>query len=382
MAEVGGVDSDESTLPMEDGWSPPAWDGPAPVLNLLDVTRPTIPVARLFQVAQVPFTVDLLNHNDDGAYCIPLPIAAPMLILREKLAQELQLDYRRSFLHRLEFPTILRTDAPEIVDDLLGFLFNATSLEQCQNHFAAVSTRVVFETVVELIQRVQFLSLPISYETARIMLDVDFIRHKYGPPDEFIQPSGHEAAYVIQVIQDIIAAEALKRRISNILHYLWFRDLQNFNNEQVKLVFQFLVINFMHMLRMYCIAGGATTAGMEEGPFMVIDYVQMHAQSMEESLRVLGNKLGKCLILPPPAFLHEAGREVGLGSFSKVITSGKFFLNLLLLNQPGVWSPLAELRSFINHDQPDCNFQDENCICATLRTRFPQAVRGLTTSAT
>ncbi|KAL5971553.1 hypothetical protein TSMEX_000724 [Taenia solium] len=382
MADVEEVESDASTSPMLGEHSPPVWNGPPPVFNLMDVTHVSIPIDVLLQQAGLRFGADLLTQNDDGDYCIPLPIAAPMLILREKAEEELHHGHRWSFLHRLAFPIIPRTNPPEILEELLGFLFQANSLEACRHQFATASTRILFELLVDLIQRVKFLSLPISYQTARAMYGVDLFKHKYGMRDDVLQQPISEAAYVNLVTQDIIANDAFKRRIPNILHYLWFQDLQNFYNLQVKFVIQFIVINLMHILRKYCIAGSATIDGLEEGPFMVMDYAQMRVDAMEEALRVLGTKLGKYLICIPHNFHREVEQEMGINAFPDTVLSGRFFVNLLLLNQPEVWSPMTELQSFINHDQPNCNFQAENCICESFRARFPQVVESLTTHAT
>ncbi|VDK39881.1 unnamed protein product [Taenia asiatica] len=382
MADVEEVVSDASTSPMLGEHSPPVWNGPPPVFNLLEATRSIISIDMLLDQAGLRFEADLLTQNDDGDYCIPLPIAAPMLILREKAEEELQHGHRWSFFHRLTFPIIPRTNPPEILEEFLHFLFQTNSLEACRHQFATVSARILFELLVDLIQRVDSLSLPISYQTARAMYGVDLIKHKYGMRDDVLQQPIPEAAYVNLVTQDIIANDAFKRRIPNILHYLWFQDLQKFFDLQVKFVIQFIVINFMHILRRYCTVGGATTDGLEEGPFMVMDYAQMRADAMEEALRVLGTKLGKYLIRIPFNFYGEVAQELEINAFPDTVISGRFLVNLLLLNQPEVWSPLAELPSFINHDQPNCNFQAENCICESFRARFPQVVESLTTHAT
>lgn len=379
MTDVEDSDSDLATISsVSDGNSPPLWDGPPPIFNLHDAIRPTISVGRFFAGIGQRFEANLLTPNDIGDFCIPLSIAAPMLVLRGKLTAELQHDYTSSFLHRLQFPTVPRTNPPEIVADLLELLLQAETMEECQQHLANTSTRVVFEVVVELIQRVQSLCLPISYLTARAMNNVNLIGQEYGSWGELFQQPPPEATVVNAVTHDIIHLDAFKRRIPNILHYLWFQDLQAFNDERVKLVFQFILVNFMHLLKMYCHAGSATTDGVEDGPFMVIDYAQMNAEAMTDPLRVLGLKLGKYLIRAPRAFYAEVNQIMNLSDASEAVTSGKFLVNLLILNQEPVWLPMVRWESFINHDQPNCNFQAEQCICASFRERFPQVVESRT----
>ncbi|VDM31875.1 unnamed protein product [Hydatigera taeniaeformis] len=380
IMEVPSDDSsDASTEPMLGGTSPPAWEGGPPVFNLMDAIRVVITADMMFECSGVRFEEDLLTQNDDGDYCIPLPIAAMMLILREKFEEELSQSYMYSFFTRLEYPAIPKLNPPEVVEQMVAFLMRATSLETCRESFASVSARMVFEVLVELIQRTDFLRLPISIDTARVMHNVDLIKHRYGGPEQPFPQTNSEAGYMGNVIEDIITDDALKRRTPNILNYLWFRDINNMDREDVKNLYQFIMINFLEILRMYCCAAIATTEGIEVDQYMLINFAQTHTAAIEMALRVLGNKVGKYIISTPPEFAQELLQEMGAIHLPEAVIKGKFFFNLLLLNQPKVWSPVATLRDIFNHDQPNCNFQVEQCICQTFKTIFPHVVEQLTT---
>lgn len=350
--------------------------GPSLMPCLMELIQTPIPDYAFLEGAKMLFKYDLITPCNDGPYCIPLAIAAPMRMLHEKHEKELACGCKESFLRKLDYPMVLRSSAPPNLGKLTQILLEAACYDQCKCVLQNLSAGIIFQIVVDLIQRIQKLRLPIALETALSMRDVDFTLYGFGSSPLFPCENEAENEYLGRMAQEMATDDSYKQRLPNIIHYLWFRDLNAADNQQMALVFRYIILNLMHLLRQYC-KTAALTSEVEEGRFLLIDYSQMNGKSMEPILRVLGNKLGEFLIQEPENFFSQCYKPEALCDTSPTRVMGTFLLDLLLMNTPEAWYPDADVECFIIHDCPDCNFQNDQCVCQAFKKCFPDVVEDI-----
>ncbi|KAL5106724.1 hypothetical protein TcWFU_003566 [Taenia crassiceps] len=366
----GAPAQNEGLAEPSDRHSPPPWIGLPPIFNLMRFYRTPISNHQLFQGPTLSFDRTLLLPNADGDYAIPMAIAAPIGLLHMKHLEELTYGRAASFINQLDHPVIPNALSGEDMEKIVQFLLLAPPFDECVERFMPLSARMVFEVLITMIQRAEDLRVHLTCQTTFTNTIADFLRpeswSQHPPP----QPTQTMEEYMKQVEGNMAEEMWMRHHVANSLHYGLYKDLKRPENQQLHLVFRFLVINLMRLLRDFCLASPLPD-GLVDGRFLLLDYARTHVESMRTILRVLAIRFGQYLIQPSSLPNHEARER---GEMEPQVLAGRILTNAILLNTPEAFYCDAGVLNFLLHSVLDCNLQNPQCICWSFQQRFPDAL--------
>ncbi|KAL5971552.1 hypothetical protein TSMEX_000723 [Taenia solium] len=350
--------------------SPPPWFGEPPIFNLMRFYRAPILNHQLFQGPTLSFDHTLLLPKADGDYAIPMAIAAPMGLLHMKHLQELAFGRETSFLRKLDHPFIHNASLGETMESMIKFLLVAPPFDECVNRFISLPSRIVFELLVNVIQRAEDLRVHLTCQTTATNTVAEFLRPESWSPHPPSQPTQTMEEYMEQVEGNMAEETWMRHQVTNSLQYGLYEDLKRPENQQSHLVFRFMIINLMRLLRDFCLASPLPD-GVVEGRSLLLDYARTHVESMSTILRVLDLKFGRYLIKPASLSNHREGGDNYMG---QSVLAGRILTNTILLHTPEAWHCGATVSDFLLHSVPDCNLQNPQCLCWSFQQRFPGAL--------
>lgn len=346
--------------------SPPPWIGGPPIFSLMQFCRTPIPNRQLFQGPTLSFDRTLLHPKTDGEYAIPMAIAAPMSLLHMKHQEELIFGRKASFINKLHHPSGSNALSGQAMEEMIEFLLLDPPFDACMDKFISLSTRAVFDLLISVIQRVENLRVHLTCQTTVTNTTADFLRPDTWSPHPPPQSTQTMEEYMGQVEKNMTEESWMRHHVINCLHYELYEDLKRPENQQCHLVFRFMVINLMRLLRDFCLASPLPD-GLMGGRALLLDYARTHVESMRTILRVLSNKFGRYLI--QPSSLPDSEGDVELP-----ILAGHILTNAILLHTPEAWYCDAKVLDFLLHNVPNCNFQNPQCLCWDFQQRFPNAL--------
>ncbi|KAM7533150.1 hypothetical protein Aperf_G00000124294 [Anoplocephala perfoliata] len=341
------------------------WNGPPLLLGIVDSYQPTISLETLMQGKLIRFHRDLITSSDEGAFSIPILIAGPMLILRYKHEEEVESGgAEKSFLNELERPAKLKPAGQMSIGRIYDQLSGAASLENFWNVLGQLPTRVVFEFLVNVIQRLKP-KVKMDVRTAMNMSTIDL-----ASPG-FLNPG---AAKSIRIRTDFLKAMKLetatenqfKMRLCNAISYMWAKDLTRNNvPENQMLIFRFIMVNFIHIIRTFFKAEAKNTA-IANDRFLIINFNSIHNARTNPLIQVMGVKLGRFLINIPEDVFQLCYKDEPASVYYRTALPVFTFSNLLLMNTPETFYPSPKREEFIHHDKTGCNFDNPQCVCQSI----------------
>ncbi|MTV28205.1 hypothetical protein FTX61_22850, partial [Nitriliruptoraceae bacterium ZYF776] len=215
------------------------------------------------------FDRTLLFPKDDGDYAIPAAIATPMILLHIKHQEELALGREASFINKLDHPLIPNPLPGEAMEEAIQYLSQAPPINECMQRFMSLPTRTVFEVLVNVIQRAEDLRVHPTCQTTITNTIADFLRPDTWSPHPPPQSSQTMEEYMDQVEGNMAEETWVRHHVTNRLHYGLFEDLKRPENQQSHLVFRFMVINLMRLLRDFCLASPLPD-GLVEGKSLLL----------------------------------------------------------------------------------------------------------------
>ncbi|EUB57526.1 hypothetical protein EGR_07617 [Echinococcus granulosus] len=377
-AGAGEVTQDgRSADSMEGRQSPPPWIGDPPTFWLMHFITTPIPNSMLFGGSKIFFDRSLSVPGNEGDYAIPLAIAVPMIFLHQKHREELLHGRSASFINTLDHPIPPGALPWQVMKELVQLLFQASSLDECVQRFSSLTARMIFEVLVNVIQRAENLRVHVTYKTSSSMAIADFLRpgswSQHPPP----QPTQTMEEYMEQVKSAMIEEAHMKLYFYNILLYELYEDLKLPENQHCHLILRYILVNLTRLLRDFCMAS-ALPDGLRDDRSLLFAYAGMRVESMSTILRVLGLKFGRYLIQAPPTSLQRKGpnQAEGAGDGQPPILAERILTNAILMNTPEAWYCGATVPEFLLHSVPDCNLQNPQCLCWSFLQIFPGALEG------
>ena len=346
-----------------DRLSPPDWNGSPPIFNLMESIRYRIPFQH-YLTNKMFFQRDLQTVDEQGVCHIPLCIAATMIVLQKKHEAELCSGVEYSFLYKLDYP-YSPSSACEFGLDRMAecLIYESKTLEDVERKLETYPARYVFEVLVELIQRCDGIKVKFSVNPLKYCSELNLIS-KPEKLELFACPE-EETAFQERIMNAQVENSLFRGKIMNFIHYEFNKDLNHMDNQCVAVCFRFIITNLIAILRRFY-ATAANTSIVKDDKQLLINYTNVHRESMLSIMKVMGCKLSRYLICLSPTFIQcYFGDKTNCTRELHAITD-KVLINILLLNTIEAWYKDACLREYVQHSIPTCNFDEPNCSCALL----------------
>ena len=351
----------------EDRLSPLPWSGPPPIFCLSDALRIKIPFKHYMQ-GIMKFDNDMQTLNESGPCCVPLSIAATMIILLKKHENELCHGIRHSFLRKLDFPYTPASSCEMTMDQIANYLiYEAECYEDIEKKLENYSTRYVFDALVELIQRCDNLRVQFSASSLKYMSELSLIT-ELNKQEGSVCPE-EESVFQERIMNIQVENMLFKSKIVNFIHYEFNKDLKLVENPLIAITFRFIIVNFIKLLQQYYQLAVVSSL-VSDDKNLLINYTNVHRESMLPILNVITCKLARYLICMSPTFYECYYCEHGNSYAGIYDVVPRALINILLLNNLKAWYHQPCLSEYVEHSVPGCNFDNPECSCYLLVTAY------------